>query len=54
MVAKFVEFSNARCFLHTWEGDMDKIDEIEHKRIRIGDALLPIGESYMKSFFGKI
>ena len=33
---------------------MDKIDEIEHKRIRIGDALLPIGESYMKSFFGKI
>lgn len=24
---------------------MDKIDEIEHKRIRIGDALLPIGES---------
>ena len=31
MVAKFVEFSNARCFLHTWEGDMDKIDE---KRIR--------------------
>lgn len=30
---------------------LDKIEEIEHKRIRIGSEMIPIGESYQERFF---
>lgn len=30
---------------------LDKIESIEHNRIKIGDKLIPIGESYNKTFY---
>lgn len=33
---------------------VDKIEEIEHKRIRIGQVRIPIGETYAKRFFERI
>lgn len=33
---------------------LDKIDSIERDRIRIGDTLIPISETYRKEFFMKI
>ena len=29
---------------------IDKIDEIERKRVRIGDEIIPIGENYLETF----
>ena len=33
---------------------LDKISEIEHKRIKINGELIPIGESYIDRFFRKV
>ena len=33
---------------------LDKIDSIERNRIKIGDRLIPISETYRKSFFDRI
>lgn len=33
---------------------IDKISEIEHKRIRIGNEVIPIGDNYHESFFRKL
>lgn len=33
---------------------MDKISEIEHKRIKIKGELIPIGESYLNRFYRKV
>lgn len=33
---------------------MDKISEIEHKRIKIKGELIPIGESYLDRFYRKV
>lgn len=33
---------------------IDKIDEIEKKRVRIGDEILPIGENYLDFFLEKV
>jgi hypothetical protein len=30
---------------------IDKIEEIEHKRIKIGQMRIPIGETFAKRFF---
>ena len=33
---------------------LDKISEIEHKRIRIGNEIIPIGDNYCEAFFKKL
>lgn len=33
---------------------IDKIDEIERRRVRIGDEIIPIGENYMETFQKRI
>ena len=33
---------------------LDKIENIEHNRIKIGDKLIPIGESYSKDFYNML
>jgi two-component system, LytTR family, response regulator len=33
---------------------LDKIESVERNRIRIGDQLIPISETYRKSFFDRI
>lgn len=33
---------------------LDKISEIEHRRIKIDQELIPIGESYLDRFFGLV
>lgn len=45
----------AFCRVHrSWLVAIDKIDHIERNRIRIGEQLIPIGETYKRSFFKKI
>lgn len=33
---------------------LDKIDSVERNRIKIGDRLIPVSETYRKSFFARI
>jgi DNA-binding LytR/AlgR family response regulator len=33
---------------------LDKIDSVERNRIKIGDRLIPISETYRKTFFDRI
>ena len=33
---------------------LDKIDSVERNRIKIADRLIPISETYKKSFFDRI
>jgi len=33
---------------------LDKIDSVERNRIKIGDRLIPISETYKKTFFDRI
>ncbi len=43
------------CRVHkSWMVAIDKIDFIEKDRIKIKDLLIPISDSYRKSFFGRI
>lgn len=33
---------------------LDKISEIEHRRVRIGNEVIPIGDNYHEAFFRKL